>query len=90
MTIYEFKKEVGDPNGNYPELICDEYCKYPGIVMNEGWEGDAFFDELNRRYCCDCPIIQLFLEYSSCDGKCPCDNECLAYQKGYNQGWCDA
>ena len=62
MTIAEFKELVGDPQGNFPELVCDEYCRYPDIIHAEGWTEDAFFDQLNYRYCDDCPINKLFVE----------------------------
>lgn len=62
MNLQEFKKQIGDKNGNYPEKICDNYCKYPEIVNNKGYSEDKFFEVLNTEYCDDCPINQLFME----------------------------
>lgn len=60
-TLEEFKKEIGDKDRNYPALFCDEYCKYPEIVNSEGYSEDKFFEELNTRYCDDCPLNKLFI-----------------------------
>ena len=53
MNLQEFKKQIGDKNGNYPEKICDNYCKYPEIYSNEE-EEDKLYE-----HCDKCPLNKL-------------------------------
>lgn len=39
--------------------ICDNYCKFPEMVMSMVKDIDAAEDELYRKHCDSCPLSRL-------------------------------